>query len=136
MLRLLSPWVLGLCFLSINLVFVLIAALLGWLPAIFGLLHRIFRGLLIHSYRLFRYLFTLLNPIAERFFGISFDVGIPRILATIALSTLFMGIIFSLTRLDFSWWLMALAALHGLAVGVIWGDALEPGGLHMGSRLH
>ncbi len=136
MFRLLSPWVLGLCFLSINLVFVLIAALLGWLPAILGFLHRIFRGLLIHSYRLFRYLFILLNPIAERIFGISIDFGIPRIIATIALSTLFIGLIFSLTPLDFSWWLMALAAVHGLVTGVIWADALEPGGLHMGSRLH
>ena len=136
MIRLLSPWVLGICFLSINLVFVLIAALLGWLPAIFGLLHRSFRGLLIFSYRLFRYLFTLLNPITEGAFGISIDSGIPRIVATIALSTLIIGLIILLTRLDFSWWLMALAALHGLLVGVIWADALEPGGLHMGSRLH
>ncbi len=135
MFRLFSPWVLGTCLITVNLIFVLIAALVGWLPAIAGFLQRTFRGSLVLSYRLFKYLLSSADPFAEQYLGLRLSSGTPRILATVVLSLLFMGVILLLTPLDFSVWLLGFAVVHGLLVGFLWGDVLEPGSLHLGSRL-
>ena len=135
MARLFSPWLLGACILGINLLFVAIAALVGWFPSIVAFLHRALRAILINSYRLYNTLLKRMDPIADQALGIHVRRGTPRVLATIAISLLLMAILLALTPLDLSLLNVILAVLHGLLVGIVWEDALEFGSLHMGSRL-
>ncbi len=135
MMRMFSPWILGTCLITLNLVFVALAALMGWLPAILSFLSRLLRTTLVWSYHIYRQVLTWIDPLSEDWFGTKLSVGFPRMVACLALSLLIVSLLFALTPLDFSWWSLGLAGLHGLALGYLWGDVLEPGGLHLGSRL-
>ena len=135
MFRAFTPWALGLCLVSINLLFVMLAMLFGRLPAIIDFLRRLLRWILLVSFRLYYALLSRLQPTLENSFGLNLSSGAPRIIACSLLSLAILTFFLAITSLSFSVWGLAVAVLHGIVVGIVWEDALEIGSLHLGSRL-
>jgi len=124
----------GACCLSIIATFLSLAALLRLLPALFAVIRLALREILILSFRLYSLVLTRLAPFIQQRIGIDVLTGIPRIAATLVLSLVLGLLLLALTRIHITGWSVGLSILHGLAVGLVWNEIEEPGGLRLGVK--
>ncbi len=122
----------GICVSAISLLFVSLAITIRLLPKFLSFSRLCLRGFLILSFRLYKMILTPISNPLERMFNINILSNLPRVVATMMLSVTGYLFIVHLTKLNTPDWLIALAILHGLTVGVIWGGLMQPGGLQLG----
>jgi len=127
--------IIGVCAFSVLQGAIGLAAVLRLLPALLSLARYLTRLSFVASFRLYRLLFALVAPLVKRSSGIDLLTGIPRLVATVALSTSLWLTALLLLQASLSVWIFVPAILHGLIVGLLWDDLAQPGELQMGIKL-
>lgn len=120
---------------SLNLLLTSLMVLIRHLPALADYLRRALRWGLVMSYRIYSNVLNHMAIVLQPIVGIDLLSSLPRTLFALAVSTLagiglhhMLGLALHLgTLLPF--------ALHGLLVGWLWDELLEPGGIRLGERL-
>ena len=104
-------------------------------PRLLNIIHRILRGFLILSYRLYHILLTILQPVVYGWFGVEILQGTFRWMFCLLFS-LIIGLI-PIILLDPSWvlWVLIFWILHGLFVGLAWDDIENPEGIQLGNQM-
>ena len=133
--RLIGNLLVGTCFLSNILFFLSLAATLRLLPKLLGFLFRVLRWFMILSYRFYAFILDRCAEPVYRLFEIDLHAGLVRSMITMLLSTSVGLSIHLLTDLPWSEWIIAVSALHGVLVGLIWEKFLDPGGLMLGVNI-
>ena len=133
--RLIGNLLVGTCFLSVIVFFLSLAATLRLLPKLLGFLCRLLRWFMILSYRLYAFILDRSAEPAYRLFEIDLHAGFVRSMITMLLSTSVGLSIHLLTDLPWSEWIIAVFALHGVLVGLVWDRFTDPGGLMLGVNI-
>jgi hypothetical protein len=120
MFRLFDTLLIGLCLLCINLIVLMVGTMTGWLPGIFRTAGAFLRNFFFHSYQAYNWLFTWLAPTAAELGGIDILHGWVRVMVAAVTSILILGLIILILGWTYPLWLLALAALHGIVVGIRW----------------
>ena len=133
--RLLGSLFVGTCIFSVMLFFFSLALTLRLLPRLLSFLRSMLRWFLILSYRFYNIILTRLSIFLQTRFNIFVFSGISRVIATFLLSELFGLSIFALLNKPLTGWIIAILAIHGLIVGLIWDGILDPGGFRLGVNI-
>lgn len=94
-------------------------------------LQRFLRG----SYALYAGVLGWLRPYAFQVVGLDLLATIPRILFSLGVSMGFVITAFALIGLRVPAWLLIVALVHGLYVGLAWGEIVRPDEFQFGMRL-
>jgi hypothetical protein len=108
-----------------------VSLFLKWLPSILVFLRDVAQIALVMSCELYRGILTRLQPLTLRV-RINLVVNPWRIVACILLSLLFGVAVMLLVGWSITPPGMAICALHGLAVGIVWDQMGPPNGIHLG----
>jgi hypothetical protein len=119
------------CCMSLNVLLVSFATFIRNLPALADFLRRSLRWGLLLSYRVYN---TILSTI-QRVIGINLLADLPRILMSLVISLLPGVGLHLLLGAELRICTLAPFALHGLLVGYLWDELVEPGGIRLGERL-
>ncbi len=120
---------------SLSMFFTSVAGVLRLLPLMVPLACRAAWGLLILSCRFYYLLLSRVAPAIERHTKVNLVAGIWRLVTTSLLS-LTLGLAFLwLMQWGVSGWAIAVFALHGLFVDLIWEEIPQVGDLQMGVKL-
>ena len=125
----------SICFLASSLLMVAVAVFLRSVPALLQLALNILRWLLRWSYHLYKRGQGLLDPFSQANLGMCASEMPLRLILCLIFSILLGLLIALLVRMQVSWVLVGLFALHGLLVAYLWTDFFEPQGLHVGERM-
>ncbi len=127
--------IIGVCAFSVLQFVVGVAALFRFLPALLSLARYLTRLLFVCSFRLYRQILKWVAPLLRRQFNIDVLDGWARLAATVLLSLVFVLGALLLLQISVSVWSIVPTALHGLIVGLLWDDLVQPGELQMGIKL-
>ena len=125
-------FLLGCCFISLNVLFIVAAGLLRYMPQLMVAAARLGFGVVrlsIHGYNAF---FQRLAPSPYAKTSVDISRGRGRVVASIALSLLFSLAIFFLVGQRFSLILFGGGLVHGLMVSHLWDRVLFADYLRMG----
>ena len=135
MFRLFDTFLIGLCLLCINLAVVVVGTMTGWLPGILRWVRALVRNFLFHSYQAYNRLFSWLAPLSVDFCGIDVTRGWARVAASSLVSILISGLIVLAMSWSYPYWLLAIATLHGVTVGIRWERLDRSAGFRLGVDL-
>ena len=124
MFRIFDTFLLGICILCVNILVVVVGTITGWLPAILQWLGRLIRQFFTLSYEAYSHLFTWLAPIIQEVFRLDIYQIWIRLFASVLISPCIVGVVVLLLDWRYPIWLVVLAVLHGLVVGLRW-DSLD-----------
>jgi hypothetical protein len=133
--RLLGNLFVGTCIFSVMLFFFSLALTLRLLPKFLSFLRSMLRWFLILSYRFYNLVLTHLSICLQTRFNIFVFHGVTRVIATVILSEAFGLSILALLHKPLSAWVIAILAIHGLIVGLVWDGIMDPGGFRLGVNI-
>ncbi len=126
---------LGLCIFSLIQFFLSLAIVFRLLPHSLRAFRFALRGLTILSFRLYRLVLRRLAPFMNQWLGVDIVVGVPRVLACIALSVILGTTFVLVVGRGITGWMVTLFLVHGLLVGLTWDEIEAPGGIQLGVRI-
>jgi hypothetical protein len=130
--RLFFPALLAVCFGVPFVLLLSVAAVLRLLPPLLAAARQASRWLLILSFRFYFLILSALSGPCRRYLRVNPLVGLARLCATVLLSLAIGTSGLWLADLPVTVWTIGALGVHGLLVGLIWDEALEPGGLRLG----
>ena len=128
-------FLLGLCFLSINLLFISIAGLLRYFPQALAGAGRIATYALRLSVQVYEALLLRLGPLLWRTLHFEISQGWGRVVSVLILSLLLALGLFLVLGQRFGWTLMLFGLLHGIGVNLIWDQVRFADSLRMGEEV-
>jgi hypothetical protein len=130
-----TQFLVGGCCLSVNLLMVGLTLGVRHLPGALGFARRALRWWLIISFRVYRFLLFQLTRVSQDWLPVNWLAPLPRMMASVTLSLLWGLSLLALTGLRVSVWFVLLFVTHGLLVGGLWDELVEPGGIRLGERV-
>lgn len=133
--RIVSRVLVGSVFVSLAALLMSMASLVRVFPWLLRLGHRLLRGLLILSYRLYNLILSSMRDFVLQAVRLDVLIGYPRLAMCLLLSVTVGLVVIMLTNTALVGWVLGCCALHGLFVGLAWDDIENPGGIRLGRRL-
>ena len=128
-------FLLGSCFITINLLFIIAAGLIRYMPQIMVAAARFAIGIVRLSIHAYNAAFQRLAPIIHASMGADISRGWGRVIALIALSLLLSLAAFFLVGQHFPWLIFSGGMAHGLMVSRLWDRVLYADHLRMGEEV-
>ena len=128
-------FLLGSCFITINLLFIIAAGLVRYMPQIMVAAARLTIGSVRLSIHVYNAAFQRLGPIIHASTGADISQGWGRVIASILLSLLLSVAAFFLLGQNFPWLIFGASLVHGLMVGHLWDRVLYADHLRMGEEV-
>ena len=125
---------LGLCFLSINFLFIALAGLFRYSPQMISASTRLAFALVRISIHAYKAVFQRLAPALQSALGMDITRGRGRMVGAAILSLLMASLIYLLAGQRFAWLIFSGGLLHGLAVNLLWERFLFTESLRMGEE--
>lgn len=128
-------FLLGSCFITINLLFIVVASLIRYLPQIMSLAARIAIGSVRVAIPAYSAFFQRLSAPAFALTGFQITTGLGRGIASVGLSLVLATVFYLVAGQRFPWLIFGSGALHGLFVTHLWEKVLFSDNLNMGEEV-
>lgn len=125
----------GMCFFSLNVMFVSFTIMVRRSPNLVRALRRALGWALLVSYQFYRILLRFLAPSASRLLAVDVTNPFPRTSLCIVFTLVFGLVILTITGLSWRVGFLGVFVLHGLLVGVLWDELAQPGGVRLGEKI-
>jgi hypothetical protein len=125
----------ALCLIAPLVFLVSLAAFVRLLPQLLTLARPAWRMFLMGSFRLYHMALSALSPWCKRQLGLDLLTGLPRLVAMTLMSVVLGALVILAQGWSLSAWTLGPFVLHGLTIGLIWNDLLDPSGLRLGGRV-
>ena len=120
------------CLLTATMLFVVLTIALRLMPATVNAFTLIMRSVVILSVRFYYLIISQVAPFFEDWLHVDILDGLWRLAGCIVLSQFFGILCLLLAGWEISGWTVILFTLHGMVVGMVWGDVVSLDGLQMG----
>jgi|GEM_PF-2369553 len=109
--------------------------LLRNLPMIVNLALRFLNWFVRTTYRFYMTILNYIRPFVGEYFSLDILNRFPRIVASVLMSLGMFFLFYWISEIHLTIFTIGLALLHGLFIGIVWDEIIQPDGLHLGENI-